>query len=41
MMMYILFFYRSMMKEEKMVSNADVPASVDDSAAKGFEDDFM
>lgn len=33
--------YSSLMQEEKMTSNADVAASVDDSAAKDFEEDFM
>eukprot|EP01038_Epipyxis_sp_PR26KG_P010460 gene10460-14051_t len=33
--------YSSIMTEENMKSNADVPSSVDDSAAKDFEDDFM
>jgi cytochrome c peroxidase len=33
--------YKSIMKEEKMKSNYDVDASVDDSAAKKFEEDFF
>lgn len=32
---------RSVMKEEKMKSNLDVKASVNDSAARAAEDDFM
>ena len=37
----ILIFLRSVMKEEKMKSNADVRSSVNDSAARAAEDDFM
>lgn len=33
--------YSSMMVEENMKSNADIVATVDDSAARVFEDDFM
>ena len=33
--------YKHMMKEEAMKSNADVDATVDDSAAAAFEEDFM
>jgi hypothetical protein len=33
--------FESMMDTDQMRSNADMPASVDDSAAKNFEDDFM
>ena len=33
--------YSSIMKAEKMVSNADVQGSKDDSAAKAFEEDFF
>lgn len=33
--------YSSMMRSDNMVSNAEMDASVDDSAAKGYEDDFM
>ena len=33
--------YKSIMKEEKMKSNYDVDASVDDSSARKFEEDFF
>jgi len=33
--------YKSIMKEEKMKSNQDVEAAVDDSAARKFEEDFF
>jgi hypothetical protein len=33
--------YASVMVEDKMKSNADMPASADDSAARAYEDDFF